>query len=248
MDEQMISVICCYNNEEIFHEMLYKSILAQSIKCEFIPIDNRSNKFTSAASALNYGASISKSKYLIFAHQDIEFFDETSLESIIKYLDELSPAIVGYAGRSKEDSEVYTNMKHGINRTYAGNKRVVVPTEVHTLDESFVAIEKSLFFQYKFDESVCDNWHLYTVDLCLSLASDNIKSYAIPSFAYHKSSGVIDKGYYNTLDKLVKKHRKSHDSIYSTCSSIKKTGSVEYLVYRIARNVKSIIRRLLFKR
>ena len=246
MDEQIVSVICCYNNEEVLHDMLYKSISTQSIKCEFIPIDNRSNKFTSAASALNYGASISKGKYLIFAHQDIEIFDKTSLESIIKYLDELSPAIIGYAGRSKEDSAVYTNMKHGINRTYAGNKRIVVPTEVHTLDESFVAIEKSLFFKYKFDESVCDNWHLYTVDLCLLLASDNIKSYAIPSSAYHKSSGVIDKGYYKTLDKLVKKHRKNHNVIYSTCSIIKRTGSVNYLASRMKRNIKQVIRKLFF--
>jgi hypothetical protein len=244
MYNNLISVICCYNNKDILNNMLYNSIKSQSLDCEFVPINNINNKFKSAAVALNYGASMSSGKYLIFAHQDIVLNDNLCLESLINYFNVNSQLIIGFAGRN-EDSEVYTNMTHGVKHIYAGEKRVVGLKEVQTLDESFIAISRELFNKYKFDEKTCDNWHLYTVDLCLTLREHNIKSYVVPCNVHHKSSGMINKGYYDTLDKVVKKHKETFDTIYTTCSIIR-TSYTYSLLYRIYGNIKLIIKHFLY--
>lgn len=242
MNKCTVSIICCYNNEDVMQNMLYKSVLDQNMNCEFIPVDNRYNKFASAASALNYGASVSNGEYLVFTHQDIEFNDSTCIQSVVNYLDELGKAIVGFAGRKAEDSKVYSNMKHGINEIYAGDKRISAPTIVQTLDECFIALKRDLFLNYGFDEKACDNWHLYTVDLCLDMGRHNIKSYAIPSYAFHKSSGVLNEGYFKSLNKIVAKYRKDYRKIYSTCSIVK-TNAACYLLYRMSRKIKFMIKK-----
>lgn len=245
MENNLVSVICCFNKKDVLDKMLYKSLESQNIACEFLPIDNSDNQFDSAAAALNYGANLSKGKYLIFVHQDIAIENNIFIESLVEYFDSYNPCVLGFAGR-KEDLEVYTNMTHGDNHKYAGRKRVSKPVTVQTLDECFIAIERELFLKYKFDETTCDNWHLYAVDLCLSCGKDGIKSYVIPERAYHRSSGVINRDYFKTLNKLVAKHRKDYDQIFSTCSIVK-TDRISFSINILKRNVRYFGKRLLYK-
>ena len=49
-----VSVICVYNNSKQLEEQLLKSLKMQDLDYEFIPIDNSTNRFKSAATALNY--------------------------------------------------------------------------------------------------------------------------------------------------------------------------------------------------
>lgn len=241
MDSPSVSVICCYNNIKIFNDMLYKSVLNQTVPYEIIAIDNRKKRFKSAASALNYGAYNANGKYLVFAHQDIEINNDRYLESVIKYLVELSPSIIGIAG-NKDNSGVYSNIKHGINHVYAGVNRVSSPVQVQTIDECFFAVERELFLKTKFDETVCNNWHLYAVDLCLSMGLDDVKSYVIPSPAFHKSSGLVNSGYYKTLNMLAKKHRNNYKTIYSTCSKVR-TNIILYPFDKIMIPIKTFKQR-----
>lgn len=241
--ENKLTIICCYNNKDVYNNMLFKSIKKQTMDAEIIALDNSTNKFNSAAEALNYGAAIATGKYLIFAHQDIEFYDNQFFEVIVNKLNELYPSIIGIAGTGTGNSGVYTNIKHGKNSEFAGNNRILSSTKVMTLDEVFVAVERNLFLKYKFDERTCDNWHLYTVELCLSMGKNNIPSYVIPSDAYHKSTGVLSMDYYKTLDSLVKKHRGNYDVIYSTCSTAP-TKVIPYQLFRQKINIKSIVKTL----
>lgn len=244
--EKKVTIICCYNNKEVYNNMLYKSLKKQTITAEIIGLDNSSNKFNSSAEALNYGATIATGEYLMFAHQDIEFFNENFLESVVKNLNELQPSIIGIAGRGTDYKGVYTNIKHGENHDFAGENRVLLPTKVMTVDEVFIAVEKKLFLKYKFDEKTCDDWHLYGVELCLAMRKDNIPAYVISSNAYHKSTGVLSKGYYKTLDKVVKKHRENYDMIFSTCS-VTSTKVIPYQIYKQKINIKSFIKTILKK-
>lgn len=240
----MISVICCYNNRRIYEETLLKSFSNQTETCEMIPVDNSNNQFDSAAKALNYGASLSHGDYLIFAHQDIEIYEKTFVTSLINHLKNLHPAIIGVAGRSEVDSLVHSNITDSDKRIPAGGIRIDEPSVVQTLDECLIALERNVFDKYLFDEKTCSNWHLYTVDLCLSAGMDNIKSYVIPVDAHHKSSGKISKEYYKTLVKLIKKHRKNVTKIYSTCSVVS-TKYAQYTIFRLHGTTKSILRKLI---
>jgi glycosyltransferase involved in cell wall biosynthesis len=227
----MVSVICCYNNQNVFNQMLMKSILNQSMEIELIGIDNSSNKYKSAASALNYGASISKGEYLIFAHQDIEFTDKNLIKSIVSYLNENNQSIVGVAG-AKESRGGYTNITHGELKTFAGKNQISEPTSVQTIDECLMAIKKNIFVNLLFDDTVCDDWHLYGVDLCLSAIEKKCSVVVLPVNLYHLSTGIISRNYYKTLWKLVKKHRKSFKSI-STTNTFIKTYRFYVLLYKI---------------
>ena len=76
----MISVITIYNDKNVLESTLLKSIKVQE-NCEYetILVDTYSHGFTSAASALNYGASLAKGDYLVFIHQDVKF-EENELD------------------------------------------------------------------------------------------------------------------------------------------------------------------------
>lgn len=50
----MISLICCYNNLQQYKDM-QKSLENQTVEYELIGIDNREEKYKSAAFALNAG-------------------------------------------------------------------------------------------------------------------------------------------------------------------------------------------------
>jgi glycosyltransferase involved in cell wall biosynthesis len=241
----MISIICCYNNKLVFEQMLKMSIDIQKVEYELIGINNVTNKFNSAASALNYGASLAKGDYYVFVHQDMEIFGDDFLESVVKYIDELNDCIIGLAGK-KDLNGVYTNIRHGDRNQYAGEFRIEEPKEVQTLDECFIAMSKGVFDKLKFDENNCDNWHLYAVDMCLSAKLKNIKSYVVPLEAFHASSGVLSNGYWKTMDKLVAKYKKEYLNIFTTCTSVN-TGYFEYLFYKLSLNLKIMINKKLQK-
>ena len=51
-----IAVVCCYNNEKMYRDVLENSLSKQkNIDYELIGIDNSYGKFPSASAALNYG-------------------------------------------------------------------------------------------------------------------------------------------------------------------------------------------------
>jgi GT2 family glycosyltransferase len=96
------------------------------------------------------------------------------------------------------------------------------PIKVQTLDECLVIIPKSVFHTLQFDERVCDNWHLYVVDYCLSVNRLGLDVYFLPSYVYHQSTGIngnYSRGYRSTLKKLLKKHKNHFSQIYTTCGN-----------------------------
>lgn len=54
----------------------------------------------------------------------------------------------------------------------------------------------------QFDEAVCDGWHLYAVDYCLSVAELGFGIYAIPKSVHHLSKGFAEKGALETIRDL----------------------------------------------
>ena len=218
----MISVVCVYNDKAILKDYLLKSLESQTLKHESILINNTRGSFKSAAEALNYGGGKAKGEYIIFVHQDVDLRSSTWLEEAERTLDCISNlGIGGVAGARKTKSskklEVITNIKHGIMPRNASNVSLRKPEVVQTVDECLVVIPKSLFKMLKFDEKTCDDWHLYAVDYSLNIKNYGLNAYTIPMFVYHRSAGFsFSKKYYQTLRKLLKKHKERYRQIYTT--------------------------------
>ena len=225
----MISLICCTNNLKTYEEMLLNSLKAQNVEYEVVLIHNEDEQYSSASSALNTGAKLAKGDYLVFVHQDITLQDPSFLKNIIKHIDNLN-GIVGVAG-SLEEKGVITNLRQGAQNQLGGELTLSEPMKVQTLDEVLIACHRSVYELVKFDEITCDDWHLYGVDFCLSAAEKGIGSFVIPDEIYHKSSGEISLGYALSLRKVLKKHRKTFDKIYTTCSisSTKPLRATQYI-------------------
>jgi len=231
-----VSVICCYNDKKVLTNMLEYSLNNQDIEIERIFIDNTRNQYSSSAAALNAGANNSSGDILIFVHQDIALNNNETISRVIDYLKERHPCILGFAGKGA-DNFLYSNMKQGSDNDYAGEKQIASTKQVQTLDESFVAIEKTLFMKYLFDEQTCNNWHLYVVDLCLTFGENNIPSYVVPCDAYHLSKGNIGTAFYKSLIPVVRKHHAYYSIIYATCATIKTSffNRMYFVAYNIIR-------------
>ena len=245
----MISVICVYNDELVFHNCLSRSLSSQKYEFEFVPVDNTENRFESAAEALNWGGRLAIGDFLMFVHQDVDLRSDSwlkSTEALLKSLPNLG--IAGVAGANENEAPFKERCTNTITHRPPSNFRSGVthgprrepwgipirePELVQTLDECLVIIPKSAFNVLQFDEVTCSNWHLYAVDYCLSIATRGFAVYAIPSDVYHQSKGAEEKNllqviaslslhpkaYYGTLEHVLRKHKNYYKLIYTSCGS-----------------------------
>jgi len=220
MEKQMISIVCTCNNRTILDNYLMEGLDKQSIDYELIVIEDKKSDFNSAAEALNYGGKKAVGDYIIFAHQDVKMdtpYWLRDMETLVEKIPNLG--IAGIAGKSEDNNEVVTNVKHGNNPHFAG-KQIKEPIQVQTLDECLLIVPKDVFDRLKFDEVTCDGWHLYGVDYCLMVKDLGLDVYVLPLPITHKSSGdPFAKEYYRILGRLFKKHGKNYKIIHTTVSN-----------------------------
>lgn len=198
----MVSVVCCYNNKEQYYDMT-QSLASQDMEYELIGIDNRNNRFTSAAAALNCGGIQATGEVVVFLHQDIIFERQDSLRLFVNALPRNEKAIIGLYGAS------HVNM--GFTRD--GLQRV------ETLDECCVAMTKETWKAIQFNEKICDGWHLYVVEMCLRASEQNVLVASGNFPIKHLSSGSVDERYMKTFKKLLVQF-KEHGWISTTCKSM----------------------------
>lgn len=205
----MMSIICVYNNRDILEKYLLESLTGQTEEYELILVDNRNNEFSSAASALNYGAKKASGDYFVFAHQDIYFSEENWMEDTENKVRKLeNTGIVGVAGKTV-DSIVRSNIKQGIPAVDVSPFKIEYAQKASTVDECLFIIPREIFLKYPFDEKTCDDWHLYAVDYVYNIKDKGYAAYIIPTVIEHRSKGAsMSETYYTTLPKLQKKYMK----------------------------------------
>lgn len=213
----MISIVCVYNNKAILSSYLLKSLEIQISEYELILVDNTGGKFKSAAEALNYGGKLANNNYIIFIHQDMDLISPNWLENVEDLLNTLTNlGIAGVAGKSKDQWWPLTNIEDGIPPQRVSPYKITIPMKVQTLDECLLIIPKKIFNILSFDKVTCDDWHLYGVDFCLTIKKLGYNVYVLPLSGHHKSKGEsISERYFETLNKLLKKHR-NHKLIFTT--------------------------------
>lgn len=222
-----ITFICCVNDDRQFNGMLGPSLeilSAENIDYNILKIDTRERPYRSAAEA--YNTEVRKNEailkdILVFLHQDIAF---DSSELFLAMIDELTAnpkQILGVAGMP-ETGKTISNLRYQSDGSYITQTRLAAKTEVCSVDECCFAISKECFFKLFFDEKVCDNWHLYAVELCYHASVQNqISSYVLPHSIYHKENGTggltTDSAFLKTMWKVARKYRNKASVIYTPC-------------------------------
>ena len=228
-----VSVICVYNNKSVFENQLLKSLKKQNMQYELIAIDNSNNKFSSAASALNYGAQEASGDVLIFSHQDIYLKRSNELEFIATIIyNQKCGDIVGTQGVREPSKVYYTNITAGkiYDQTIINNYEEQL-YEVSCVDEGFFGMKKNTWEKLKFNEELCDNWHLYCVEMCLHTRKTGGNVYVWPAQLHHFSMGTITLGYMRNLKKLCGVYRKDFKYIWTTCYKVRTNYAYIQLLY-----------------
>lgn len=123
------SVITIYNNLDTLENWLGSSLEKQASELyEFISIDNSSGRFTSAAEALNVGASKASGEYLMFVHQDVRLLVSDWFERASDHLSSIDD--VGIAGVIGVTDDRGTQADRGRNIIFQGAEPVAGDKEV----------------------------------------------------------------------------------------------------------------------
>ncbi|MFA5374637.1 MAG: glycosyltransferase [Dehalococcoidia bacterium] len=234
-----------YNNELLLNRVLIPSIKNQTVKCEFIPVDNTHGQFKSAAAALNFGAEQAYGEYIMFIHQDVELGSPLwleAVESILNNIPDLGVAgIAGMSEKGRNDFERRKGYGSDSGKIWSYSNAANTPAPVQTVDDCLLLIPKSVFNELKFDEITFDGWHCYGVDYCLSVSALGLKAYSIPLFIYHRSLQQNMEYLIGYQRRLYNKHKSNHKVIYTTC------GNISWLSLNwrsIKKNLQPLYRRL----
>lgn len=218
-----ISVICIYNNESSYRNQLCSSLQMQGVDFELIGIDNRNQRFSSAAAALNYGVSISSGDILVFSHQDITLKTCNELAHFASAVSSLPVgSIIGTQGIREKSNIYYENLTAGAD--YIEQLKNDYPNEiikVDCVDEGFFGMKRKTYEAHPFDEKLCDNWHLYCVESCLNARREGHSVYVMPIQLHHYSLGTINISYMLNLKKLCNTYRRDFKYIWTTCYKVK---------------------------
>jgi len=211
----LISIIVCSIEEHLFNrfsESLAKTI---GVDYELIRIENQKEKLP-IAKAYNKGASQASFDFLVFVHEDVVFHsDNWGVELVNRFRSLSNPGVLGIAGNSYHPLSP-TDWWGSSNRTrhfnYIKNERNgdltkgiltksndSLTKKVYCLDGVFLAVKKSVFIKYKFDEKLM-GFHGYDTSFCLRI-SEKFNNYFVPNILLeHFSSGIINREYWkNTI-------------------------------------------------
>lgn len=216
----MITVVCVYHKQDMLDRILLESLRTQTAKSQVILVDNRSGKWTSAASALNTAARMAYGKYIMFVHQDVEFGCPEYLEETERVLDGIPDlGIAGAIGMSPVGKTYFDRIRgHVQNAGQDWGKAIDSPEPVQTLDELMLVVPRAGF--QGFDEETFDHWHCYGCDYALTMLEQGKGVYALPGYVYHRSLAVnVDKlRVYHK--RLFYKHRKHFPRIHATTNGL----------------------------
>lgn len=234
-EKSIISIICVYNNQNQFESQLKASLESQDVDYELIDIDNTNNKFKSAAEALNCGSKKANGDILIYSHQDIYLKRSDELNRFAKAIENCEiGTIIGTQGVKEPSKIYYSNISCGDEDIYSiKNDYPEQLYAVSCVDEGFFGMKRETWNLLKFNENLCDNWHLYCVEMCLHTRKEGNKVYVFPSQLHHFSLGKISLGYMNNLKRLCNVYRNDFKYIWTTCYKVKTNRIYINLLYGI---------------
>lgn len=205
----MISIIVCSINSKLLSEFTNSIKLTIGVPYEIISVDNLMLEY-SIFKAYNYGVSLSKFDTFVFVHEDVIFHSKNWGEILLNSFETLSnPGVIGIAGSSylpispsdwwlSDSKYLYSNFLsndkienvEGGTLWQLGNQE---PQPVFALDGMFLAMKKSVWLEFPFDESM-EGFHGYDTSMCYRV-SQKFQNYFVPDILIEHFS----KGYPNQL-------------------------------------------------
>lgn len=218
----MISIICVYNNKANLEEQLMKSLNFFIEKnFELVLVDNVKNQFNCSADALNYGAKRATGSVLIFSHQDIFIKNEKQFYDFCNFVEQCCfGTIVGAAGVVEKNKKIFGNYTTGLELISGEIKMINQPMKVACVDECFFGMTKETYEKHCFDNVLCDNWHLYAVEISLFARESGSDVFVFPIEIHHYSNGTITKSYMKGLLRISDRYRKSFKYIWTCCYKV----------------------------
>lgn len=203
----MISIIVLSSNRSLFLEFEKSVNLTIGSPYELIKVENIHNNF-SIFKGYNYGANLAINKILLFIHEDIIFHSKNWGKFLYDYCETLSnPGVLGVAGcsylpispsdwwvsnRNYLHADFVSNDKNG--KVGEGNHVVFggqIPYPVFALDGMFLAMKKTVWEEFPFDEKL-EGFHGYDTAICYQV-SQKYQNYFVPGILIEHFS----KGYPN---------------------------------------------------
>lgn len=217
-----ISIICVYNNKQQLEECLLRSLKSQDVEYELILVDGSCGKYKSCAEALNSGVKKSNGDILVFAHQDVFLKSKEGLKEFTRFIDnEQIGTIVGCAGAIEKERENKGNYTSGLVVDSSLLNQINDPIQVSCIDECFFGMKRITYDTHHFNESICDNWHLYAVEQCLYHRMNGGIVYVFPLQIHHLSNGKISLKYMDSLVRMSEYYHKHFDYIWTTCYKVR---------------------------
>lgn len=233
-----LTIICIYNNNDVYSKYLLASVKRQKqIDYELLAIDNTSNKYSSAAQALNQIIKNAVGDYLIIAHQDVYIYSDYALSNLKKSLDKINNlGIAGCIGVNQKGDLTGFIKDRDILIGYPNDK----PQEVGTLDECLLIVNRQTFLENGgFDEAL-GSWHCYGVDFSMRMHKLGKRICVLPVPIWHNSPATNISNLISVQKKVMKKYNLK--AIHTTAGTISRSGLFySWLRYYLPKSFKNVI-------
>ena len=178
----MLTVICCYNDDEVFGEVLEAS-LAEQEPHQLLVHRNSEEVNTPIPVVYNQLREEAQGDWLLFVHQDVKLLSACllRLEEKLEGLDERWGP-VGVAGLAGATPDGWLQNGTCDATTYRGYH-----TNVQTLDECLLACRPQVLESVGgLSEDEVLSWHCYGVDLSRKLLEQGYWNYVVQVMAGHE--------------------------------------------------------------
>lgn len=203
------TVVCVYNSKSTLEKYLTPGLARQTVPFELRLVDNTSQRFGNAATALNHGAKNATGDYLVFVHQDVELLSPTFFQDAAEHLKaQPNLGIAGVVGALEVNGElclVGRCLQGDADATYF-KLDLPAPQPARTLDEQLLIIPRSRFGVAGFDPIACPRWDLYGVEYAVRAAKLGLDVMVLPLPVRHASWGKLRWAYFQSLTLVQRKH------------------------------------------
>lgn len=218
-EKKRLNIITVFNDEAQY-EQLVSGVKDQAgpveIQLSFVQLDNRSHRFSSAAEAYNYAIeNYMDCDVAVFCHQDVRFSAKT-IDRVINACLEEPNCLFGAAGVENKGKQNWGKIISSLQGKELNWNPGQSEKTVFVLDECFIAGNRKVFENLRFDEKTCDGWHLYAADFCIQCHLKGIDVKVIDVGVQHLSNGQVDKAFYRCEKKLALKYRREYKLISHT--------------------------------
>lgn len=176
----MLSLIVCSKSPQRLDALTHNVEATVGCTHEWVVINNTSGKHT-LFSAYNLGVKQSHGDHLCFLHEDLHFHTESWGELLIRHLSDPTCGFAGVSGgslmpRVPASWSAYDAIKYFIQSEKEEQGGTFITNghfndknykEVVALDGLFLAANKTMFTQLRFDEETFNGFHMYDIDICL---------------------------------------------------------------------------------